>query len=134
MFREQKVNWILRHFSGHIPSINRTVFQTRVQQASIDQLDRIIMINPKDKMLTLVFSLFLDVFSINNFYIGDIIYGIEKIALTYFGVFLLLTYNYLGLVLLGLRLIWGIADIFLTYKKAQKINFKIVDEILCETI
>jgi TM2 domain-containing membrane protein YozV len=83
----------------------------------------------KRKGVTLALSIFLGGIGIDRFYLGDKRLGIAKIAMTV-ATLLFSRVVFLGELISIARSIWGIVDIFLTYKKSKELNYNELYSIL----
>ena len=121
--REQKVSAIIKKFGKQIPTIKRFYFEEQIKKASVTCLDSAIRLKVKRKGVALSLSIILGIFGIDRFYLGDIIFGLEKLIFSIISVLLIYNQNVGGCIVLAIRVIWGITDFILVYRKSQKINF-----------
>ncbi len=118
-----RVTVALEKYSKQIPQENIDMFKNHLVEASDECFDVFMQIPIKGKTKTLLFALFLGGIAVDRFYIGDTGKGWGKLILKLVSVFLS-SVPVLGLLLSLSSLIWGIADIFITYKIAKSINYE----------
>lgn len=119
---QNRVAVALEKYEKQIPADNVYFFKKYLQEASDDCMDEFMSLPIKGKTKTLLFSIFLGGIAVDRFYIGDIGIGAIKLILRLL-VALLSGTALLGSILSLISAIWSIADIFITYKIAKKINY-----------
>jgi TM2 domain-containing membrane protein YozV len=149
---EEKVRSVMDRFYKQIPSEKHSELTNLLIEAPDEAYAQIMSLPIKRKGVTLLFSLFLGGVGADRFYLnssslgvanGDKVLGGFKLGATVLWLIFEFLYvsssnsgnasNFLFAVALLISLIrgvWGIADWFLTYKKAKQINFDDCAEIL----
>ena len=118
-----RVTVALEKYGKQIPETGVYYFREQLQKASNDCMDNLMYFPIKSKTKTLLFSLFLGGIAVDRFYIGDYKLGAAKLILRLLATFLS-SVPTLGIVLRLSSLVWGLADIFITYKLAKQNNYE----------
>ena len=102
---KENVNQLMMSLSGKIPEEKAILLKQKLENASDNAVANIASMNLHNPTHILLFSIFLGVFGVDRFMIGDTGVGIAKLLL--------------GWLTCG---IWPIIDIFITYKRAKEKN------------
>ncbi len=102
---KSKSDALFMQYQDIVPQEQKFNLKRSLEKASDDSYDNLIIVKTYNPMIVLICSIFLGVFGVDRFIIGDIELGICKLL---FGVF---TFG-----------IWPLVDIFFCYKKAKEKN------------
>lgn len=120
-----RVTVAMEKYGPDIPSNLRGAFKIALEQTDDRCMDEFMFLPIKSKGATLIFSILLGGYSVNRFYLGDVLFGILKM----FGLFMTIliaassvSQKSITVSVLSFFFIY-IIDIILSYKKAIKINY-----------
>lgn len=120
---KERVLVAMEKFRKAIPSYQDEALKKLLEEADDNCMDELMFLPLKGKIKTLMFSIFLGGIGIDRFYLGDTGLGISKIVIRLIVLFTS-AIPFVSLIGSLVSTIWGIADIFLTYKKAKEINIE----------
>ncbi len=139
MTQENIVN-AMSKYANQIPRNNLSDFHDYLVEAPDSCADGLMaMPKMKNKIVTLMFSIFLGGIAVDRFYLGNTVAAIIKILVRIIPMIFTNLLPMLGILKIGSfmgflitlpGLIWYIADIFLTYKAAQEMNYARVSTYL----
>lgn len=120
-----RVTVAMEKYGPCIPSNLRGAFKVALEQADDRCMDEFMFLPVKSKKATLIFSILLGGYSVNRFYLGDVLFGILKM----FGLFMtiliassVVSQKSVTVSIFSFFFIY-IIDIFLSCRKARKINY-----------
>lgn len=120
-----RVTVAMEKYGPCIPANTRVAFKVALEQADDRCMDEFMFLPIKSKKATVIFSILLGGYSVNRFYLGDVLFGILKM----FGLFMTIliassavSQTSITVSVLSFFFIY-IIDIFLSCKKARKINY-----------
>ena len=130
-----RITAAMRKYWNKIPTENVFHLQYYLKEASDDCFEEFMSLRIKGLVRTVLFSVFLGDFAVDRFYIGDTGIGIAKLILRWLPILLSLFSGNSLIVILSLictlaYIIWYIADIFISYKNAKKVNYEILSSFL----
>lgn len=100
-----KVNHLVLYFKDKVSDMGTPMLMNALKDADDSLYDRLILTNVKSPTTTIILSVFVGVFGVDRFYIGDIGLGVAKLIL--------------GWATCG---IWPLIDIFFSYKSCKEKN------------
>lgn len=103
----------MQGFKGQVPNEKSIMLWKMLENTNDDDYDQLSALSLYSSTTTLLLSIFLGLFGIDRFYIGDIGLAIAKLLF--------------GWVTFG---IWPLIDIFFSYRKAQRKNFETIQEVI----
>ncbi|MDR2007372.1 MAG: TM2 domain-containing protein [Alphaproteobacteria bacterium] len=118
-----------------------------------EKLENLMLLPLKNPILTFLLSIFLGIFAVDRFYLGDISRGLIKLF-CFLGIFVI----FLAMAVVGMNaamaenpesfnlvffiviifalyfivLVWYFLDLYFTFKKAKKINFNTINKAIQE--
>ena len=131
---DDKVNHICMLYLADVPVRERTAFIEKLKSADDECYDRFLNVPVKNKTTVTLFSVFLGVFGVDRFYLGDYLIGAIKLFINiivpaiYLSIVLSLGGSATTMALMyGIMIwalvinVWWIVDIFLCRNRCNKI-------------
>lgn len=117
-----RVTVAMEKFQNQVPEDGLIRLREALVNATDECMDDLMYMKLKSKGVVLLFSILLSGLGAARFYIGDTGLGVARLSLNLLNVLFLQGVPVIGpLLTLGI-LIWGIADIFLTYRAVKEVN------------
>lgn len=123
------INKVMNKLEKQIPKNCQTSFRKNLAKATDDCVNKLLCAPIKKKGTTLALSIFLGGFGVDRFYLGNPTLGVAKILMMMIITPFSSNTGY-GTDLCIISALWYIVDIFLTCKKAKKINYGILESIV----
>lgn len=116
-------------FAKAFTPVDRAAFSKQIGAITLRQYQQLMRLPLKKTVVTVLLSIFLGGLGIDRFYVGDVKFGIAKLAVTVVAS-LLLFVPFLGTFASLANGIWKFVDIFFCYKRGYKKNYENAMNIL----
>lgn len=114
---------VLVRFRKALTPDDREAFSKQIVALNMHQYQQLIQLPLKKTVVTVLLSIFLGGLGIDRFYVGDVKFGIAKLAVTIVSSILLFV-PFLGTFASIANGIWKFVDIFFCYKRGYKKNYE----------
>ena len=114
---------VLVRFRKALTPDDREAFSKQIVALNMHQYQQLIQLPLKNTVVTVLLSIFLGGLGIDRFYVGDVKFGIAKLAVTIVSSILLFV-PFLGTFASIANGIWKFVDIFFCYKRGYKKNYE----------
>lgn len=114
---------VLVRFRKALTPDDRAAFSKQIVALNMHQYQQLIQLPLKKTVVTVLLSIFLGGLGIDRFYVGDVKFGIAKLAVTIVSSILLFV-PFLGTFASIANGIWKFVDIFFCYKRGYKKNYE----------